>query len=162
MRAAAPHPILLLFPAGIFGLRSLLDSVRLGLDGSGSVRMLPFGLVQRRLRLVDGLLPVFALFLPGGLFPRPLAIAALLLPFVGDSGLLLRRLVGRPGGCLLRFAAGRLALDGRAMARPRFVGSSACSLKGPFEPTGRLSTTPGFAEVAATTSGSSLCLAAPW
>jgi hypothetical protein len=32
------------------------------------------------LRLVDGLLPVFALFLPGGLFPRPLAIAALLLP----------------------------------------------------------------------------------
>jgi hypothetical protein len=41
------------------------------------------------LRLVDGLLPVFALFLPGGLFPRPLAIAALLLPFVDDSGLLL-------------------------------------------------------------------------
>jgi predicted lysophospholipase L1 biosynthesis ABC-type transport system permease subunit len=67
--------------------------------------MLPFSLVQRRLRLVDGLLPAFALFLPGGLFPRPLAIAALLLPFVGDSGLLLRRLVGRPGGCLLRFAA---------------------------------------------------------
>ena len=126
--------------------------------------MLPFSLVQRRLRLVDGLLPVFALFLPGGLFPRPLAIAALLLPFVGDSGLLLRRLVGRPGGCLLRFAAGglRAALDGRAMASPRFVGSSACSLKAPFEPTGRLSTTPGFAMVAATTSGSSLCLAAPW
>jgi hypothetical protein len=43
------------------------------------------------LRLVDGLLPMFALFLPGGLFPRPLAIAALLLPFVGDSGLLLER-----------------------------------------------------------------------
>jgi hypothetical protein len=40
--------------------------------------MLPFSLVQRRLRLVDGLLPVFARFLPGGLFPRPLAIAALL------------------------------------------------------------------------------------
>jgi hypothetical protein len=39
--------------------------------------MLLFSLVQRRLRLVDGLLPMFALFLPGGLFPRPLAIAAL-------------------------------------------------------------------------------------
>lgn len=103
------QPLPLLYPAGIFGLRSLLDSVRLGLDGSSSVLMLPFGLVQRRLRLVDGLLPVFALFLPGGLFPRPLAIAALLLAFVGDKGLLLRCLVGRPGGCLLRFAAGRLS-----------------------------------------------------
>jgi hypothetical protein len=61
------------------------------------------------LRLGDGLLPVFVLFLPGGLFPCPRAIAALLLPFVGDSGLPLRRLVGRPGGSLLRFAAGRLA-----------------------------------------------------
>ena len=68
-------------------MRFLLDSVRLGLDGSGSLRMLPLSLVQRRLRLVDGVLPVFALFLPGGLFPRPLAISALLLPLVGDSGL---------------------------------------------------------------------------
>src|SRR5713101_1960826 len=103
------QPLLLLFPAGIFGLRSLLDSVRLGLDGSGSFCMLPLSLVQRRLRLVDGLLPVFALFLPGSLFHRPLAIAALLLPFVGDSGLPLHRLVGRPGGGLVRFAAGWLA-----------------------------------------------------
>jgi hypothetical protein len=61
--------LFLLFSARIFGFRSLLDSVCLGLDGFGSLRMLPFSLVQRRLRLVDGLLPVFALFLPGGLFP---------------------------------------------------------------------------------------------
>src|SRR5260370_36162613 len=73
------QPLLLLFPAGIFGLRSPLDSVRLGLDGSGPLRMLPFSLVQRRLRLVDSLLSVFALFLPGRLFRRPLAISALLL-----------------------------------------------------------------------------------
>jgi len=62
----------------------------------------------------------------------------------------------------LRLVALRAALDGRVVASPRFVGSSACSLKGPFEPTGRLSMTPGFAMVAATTSGSSLSFAAPW
>jgi hypothetical protein len=145
-------------------LRSLFDSLRLGLDGSGPLRMLPFSLVQRRLRLCDGLLPAVALFLSGGVFPRLLAIAALLLPFVGASRLPLRRLVGRPEAVFfgVRPAGLRGALDGRAIASPRFVGSSACSLKGLFEPTGRLSMMPGFAMVAATTSGSSLCLAAPW
>jgi hypothetical protein len=44
----------------------------------------------------------------------------------------------------------------------RSVGCSACSLKGPLEPTGRFRTTPGTAMVAAITSGSSLCLAASW
>ena len=39
------------------------------------------------------------------------------------------------------------------------VGRSACSLNGPSDPTGRLTTTPGFDIVAATTSGSSL---SPW
>ena len=113
---------LLLVPADIVGLRSLLESIRLDLDGRGPLSLLPLGLVQRRLRLVDGLLPVFALFLPGGLFPRPLAIAALLLPFVGDSGLLLRRLsAGREDVCFgLRPGGLRAALDGRAMASPRF------------------------------------------
>jgi hypothetical protein len=35
-------------------------------------------------------------------------------------------------------------------------------LNGPLEPTGRFSTTPGFAMVAAMTSGSWLSFAAPW
>jgi hypothetical protein len=45
--------------------------------------------------------------------------------------------------------------------RPRFFGSSACSPKGPPDPTGRLRTTPGFAMVAAMTPGSVLSFAAP-
>ena len=39
--------LLLLVPAGVFGLRSLLESLHFGLDGRGFLRMLPLGLVQR-------------------------------------------------------------------------------------------------------------------
>jgi hypothetical protein len=84
--------------------RLFLDRLHLGLDSNGSLRMLALGLVERRLRLVDGLLPAFPLLLPGGFFPRPFTIAALLLPFVGGSCLPLRRLVDRLEGSLLRFA----------------------------------------------------------
>ena len=91
--------LLLLVPAGIFGLRFLLESLHLGLDGRGPLRVLLLGLVQRSLRLVDGLLPAFTLLLPGGLFPRPFTLAPFLLLFVGESGLSLRRLVdGREEG----------------------------------------------------------------
>jgi hypothetical protein len=48
-----------------------------------------------------------------------------------------------------------------AAFRDRCVGRLACSLKGPFDPTGCLRTTPGFDIVAATTSGSSTCFATP-
>ena len=155
--------LLLLIPAGVFGLRSLLESLHLGLDGRGPLRVLPLGLVQRRLRLVDGLLPAFTLLLPGGLFPRPFTLAPLLLPFEGESGLSLRRLVDGAGGRLLRLWAFRLAGGfRRSSPPPRSVGSSACSPKDPSDPTGRLRTTPGFAMVAAMTSGSSLSFAAPW
>nr|GAJ35005.1 hypothetical protein BDOA9_0142040 [Bradyrhizobium sp. DOA9] len=64
-----------------------------------------------------------------------------------------------------RFCAPDLRFDlllGLASPSPRSVGSSALSVNGPSEPTGRLSTTPGFAMVAATTSGSSVSFAAPW
>ena len=71
--------------------------------------MLALSLVKRGLRLIDGLLSPFTLLLPGGLFPCPFALAVLLLPFVGRSGLPLRRLVGRSGGSLLRFAGFRFA-----------------------------------------------------
>jgi hypothetical protein len=86
------------------------------LDGRGSLRMLALSLVKRGLRLIDGLLSPFTLLLPGGLFPCPFALAVLLLPFVGRSGLPLRRLVGRSGESLLRSAAFRFA-----GSCPRFV-----------------------------------------
>src|ERR1700680_4779423 len=60
--------------------------------------MLSLSLIQRRLRLVYGLLPTFALILPSGLFPRPFKFAALLFPFEGESGLSLCRLVDGAGG----------------------------------------------------------------
>jgi hypothetical protein len=71
--------------------------------------MIPLGLVQRGLRPVDGQLQAFSLLLPGGLFPRPFLIPALLLPFVGKSSFPLGRLVDGAGGRFFRFAASRLA-----------------------------------------------------
>jgi hypothetical protein len=45
--------LLLLIPAGFFGLRSLLEGLDLGLDRRGPLRVLLLGLLQRSLRLVD-------------------------------------------------------------------------------------------------------------
>jgi hypothetical protein len=64
---------------------------------------------SRRLRLVDGLLPAFTLFLPGGLLPRPFKFAALLFPLIGERCLSPRRLVDRARGSLLRLTVFRLA-----------------------------------------------------
>ena len=60
-----------------------------------------------------------------------------------------------------RFGSGRRLFFGLAPSSSR-SGRSACSAKGPLDPAGRFSTTPGFAIVAATTSGSSVSLACPW
>jgi hypothetical protein len=155
------QPLFLLVPAGIFGLRSLLKSLHLGLDGAGSLCMLALSLAQRRLRLVDGLLPAFTTLLPERLFPRPFALAVFLLAFIRESGLALRRLVAGARGRGLRLAAFRLASGFDLPASPRSVGSSACSLKDTSDPTGRLRTTPGRFMVAAMTSGSWLSFAAP-
>src|SRR4030081_1645402 len=107
--------------------------------------MLSLGLIQRRLRLVYGLLPTFALILPSGLFPRPFKFAALLFPFEGESDLSLCRLVDGRAAIFfaLRPSDFRAACVGPAL--PRSVGSSACSAKDPLEPMGRLRMTPGFA-----------------
>ena len=102
-RAAArlpPPPFLI--PAVIFGSGPLFESLALGLDGLSFLRMFAFGLVQRRLRLVDGLLPALVLLPLGSSFLRAFALAAPLLPFVGERGLPLRRLVDGPGLRLLR------------------------------------------------------------
>ena len=90
-------------------MRSLLESLDLGLDGGGPLRVLLLGLVQRSLRLVDRLLTAFTVLLPGGLFPRPFTFAARLFPFVGESGLPFRRLVDGARGSFLLLLAFRLA-----------------------------------------------------
>ena len=90
-------------------MRSLLESLDLGLYGRGPLRVLLLGLVQRSLRLVDRLLTAFTVLLPGGLFLRPFKLAAPLFPFVVESGLSLRSLVDGAGGRLLGLTALRLA-----------------------------------------------------
>lgn len=101
--------LLLLVPAGFFGLRFLLESLDLGLDGGGPPRVLLLGLVQRGLRLVDHLLTAFTVLLPGRLFARSFALTPLLLLFEGESGLSLRRLVDGARRRLRRSTAFRLA-----------------------------------------------------
>jgi hypothetical protein len=101
----APSPC----PSGLFGLRSLLESLGLGLDGGGPLRVLLLGLVQRSLRLADRLLPAFTLLLPDGLFARPFTLAAPPFPFVVERGLSFRSLVNGARGKLLRLWAFRLA-----------------------------------------------------
>jgi hypothetical protein len=86
-----------------FGSRFFLERLYLGLDRRGSLRMPALSVVQRRLRLVDGALPKFALLLPGSWLYR---LATLALPFVRLRCLPIRRaLSGRAGGFFV-FAAG--------------------------------------------------------
>jgi hypothetical protein len=73
-----------------------LESVRLGLDGSDPLRMFLLGCLKRRPRLVGSRLPLFTLLLPRGLFPFTFTIAALLLAFIRECRLPLRRFVGGP------------------------------------------------------------------
>jgi hypothetical protein len=150
-------------PTGFLGLRFFLEGFHLRLDGRGPLRMVPLGLIQRRLGLVEGLLPAFTVLLIGGLFPRLLTLAALLLPFEGETSLPLRRLLDRPEGRLLRLTDFRLAGGFcRSFAVAQIGGQVGMLAKDPSDPTERLRTTPGFAMVAAMTSESSLSFAAPW
>lgn len=96
-------------PAGFFDLRSLLESLKLGLDGGGPLRMLLLSLVQRSLRLVDSLLTAFTVLLPGSLFLRLFNLAPLLLLFEGESGLSFGSLVDGARGKVLCLWAFQLA-----------------------------------------------------
>src|SRR5258708_24729830 len=100
--------LLLLIPAGFFGLRSLLECIDLGLDGGDPLRVLVLGLVQHSMRLVDRLLTAFTLLLPGGLFLRPFQLAAPPFPFLVESGLSFRSLVAGARGRLFHLWAFRL------------------------------------------------------
>jgi hypothetical protein len=74
-------------PTLVLGLRSVFDGFTLRLDGGDPLGMFALGCIERRLRLVDGLLPAFALLLPGRLLPGFFALATLPLAFVGLGGL---------------------------------------------------------------------------
>ena len=113
--------------------------------GRGPIRVVPLGLIQRRLRLVKGLLAAFTLLLSGGLFPYLFAFAARVLPFVGESGLPLRGLVYGPGRILLRFPAFRLAGSLRRLPAAAQIGGQlgmlaegAVGADGPLENDARL------------------------
>jgi hypothetical protein len=107
---------------GFFGLRSLLKSLDLSLDGGGPLRVLLLGLVQRSLRLVDRLLPAFTLLLPGGLFRRPFELAAPPFPFVVESGLSFRNLIDGARRRLLRLMTFRLASGFRRSSAAKIGG----------------------------------------
>src|ERR1700730_13182864 len=87
-------------PTLVLGLRSPSDGLTLRLDGGDPLGMFALGYIERRLRLVDGLLPAFALLLPGRLLPGLFALATLPLAFVGLGGLPIDRLVGGRGRVL--------------------------------------------------------------
>ncbi len=55
-------------PSGFLRLEIFLEGFQFGLDSAGPLRMLRLSHIQDRLRLIDRLLPAFALLLPRGLF----------------------------------------------------------------------------------------------
>lgn len=153
--------LLLLIPPDFFGLRPLLKSLNLGLEGGGLLRVLPLGLVQRSLRLLDRLLTAFTVLLPGCLFLRPFELAARPFPFVGESGLPFRGLVDGARGRLLRLWAFRLAGGFPWSAGAKIGGQLGMFAERSVGSNRALRTTPGFAMVAAMMSGSWLSFAAP-
>jgi hypothetical protein len=97
---------------------------------------------------------VSTILLPERLFRRPFALAVLLLPFIGENGLTLRRLIAGARGRALRLAAFRLSGGFCRSSAVAEFGRQQGMLKDPSDPTGRLRTTPGRFMVAAMTSGS--------
>ncbi|WP_333931619.1 hypothetical protein [Bradyrhizobium sp. CCBAU 51745] len=91
------QPIAFGLSAGVFRLQFSLQSVDLMLQKFDTFGVLPLGLVQCRLSLVDRLLSPLPFFLPGRLFLDMLAMAAFLLGFVGERRLPFLPLVGGNG-----------------------------------------------------------------
>ena len=156
-RGRQPLPFFL--PPLVFGLDPFLDRGLFGVEGLRPLFVLPLRRVQRRLRFRDQLRALGSLLLPLRLFLTTLGVPPLLLALELGGGLACIFVANLAVACL--FGSGRWLLF-RPPASSFRSGRSACSAKRPFDPAGRLSTTPGFDMVAATTSGSSVSLAAPW
>ena len=152
--------LLLLFPPRFLIFGSLFDLRAFGFDGACFGLMLLPGFIEGRLSLRDRLLPALAFPPPGSFFPQAFGFTPLLFVLKLQRGLSGGALADLWRTPLVRFGAvlSRLA---PTSSPPRSVGKSASSRKRPFEPAGRLSTTPGLDMVAATTSASSVSLAKP-
>ena len=81
---------LFLFPSRVLGLRFLFEGVAFALDRRHPLVVLPFGLIEGCLSLVDGPLAALAFLLPDGLFPPALDFAPLLLFLECERGLAFR------------------------------------------------------------------------
>ena len=134
----------LLLPTRLFGPRLLLKSLQLSSNVRYFLFVLPTACVQGALRLVDGMLPPLALLLQEQLLPsrartrRLCSFSKASAAFRSATSSLSRL----EGFCALRPRDLRADFfEPRSPARS--VGTSACSLKGLLEPTGR--TTPGTA-----------------
>ena len=80
-------------PTLVLGLRFLVESITLLVQGRCTLVMLSHGFVQGGLRLGDSLLPAFTLLLLSRLFFGLLALATPPFPFIRLSRLPVRRLV---------------------------------------------------------------------
>jgi hypothetical protein len=84
--AVFPFPL----PSARPRLAILFEGVAFALDRRHPLVMLPFGLIESCLGLVDGLLAALALLLPGGLLPPALAFTPLFLLLECERGLAFR------------------------------------------------------------------------
>ncbi|HEX5103642.1 MAG TPA: hypothetical protein VFV87_07530, partial [Pirellulaceae bacterium] len=148
----------LFLPPLVFGLDPLLDRDPVGAEGLRPFVVLPLRRVQHP-RFRDQLLALGPLLLPLRFFPATLGVPPLLLALELRSGLACILVADLGGGLPLWLRTTALF---RPLASSFKSGRSACSAKRPFDPAGRLSTTPGFDMVAPITSGSSVSLAASW
>jgi hypothetical protein len=145
------QPLLFALPAGIFGFDPLLDDVPFRTKGSDPLFVLLSRPVQCPLRSPGHLLAPGPLLLPRRFLLAALGITLLLLALEVRGGLACRLIANLRSRFLFQ----------RPRSSAKSVGNPACSVKRPVQPAGHLSTTPGFAMVAATTSGSSLSVATP-
>jgi hypothetical protein len=139
----------LLLPTRLLVLGFLVDCRAFGINGAGPGFVLLPGFIESRLSLRDRLLPALAFPLSGGFFPpafgfrrfcsRSNSSAAFLaaLSLIFGEGLFALE------GALLFALEGVLSRLAPTSSPPR-SGKLASSPKRPFEPAGRLSTTPGF------------------
>ncbi len=150
------QPLSFLFPPVFLAPRTFLESPNLGLDGRGPVRMLALCLFQGRLRALAVAFSRRSRSLSRAASSRRRSACRRFRSFSKSAAAF------RASRSLIlgatRFAGFGRCLSRRARFSPvsRSDGRSECSAKRPFDPAGRLSTTPGFDIVAATTSGSSV------
>jgi hypothetical protein len=152
--------LLLLLPTGVLSLRALFQCGPVGLDGGCDAVMLPFGLFECGLRLGGRRIATLPLLRPRDFFRRSLSRSLSALSY---SKAALRAALSSVFGGGRSFGLGRLSCGLRpASSSGRSVRQGCIFGMRAIRPDRRRRMTPGFAMVAATSSGSSDSLAAPW